>query len=91
LWKLVPDASLLMGIDKRKLVEKTRQPELRKSLSNPAHACPYCTKPDAAAMQSRKSLSSGWPVFSAGFSQFRLARLRPARLRPMTANSAAQR
>jgi hypothetical protein len=43
--------------------KKTRQPELRKFLSNPARTGSCYTKPEAAAMQSRNPLSSGWSVF----------------------------
>ena len=43
--------------------EKTRQPELRKFLSNPARTESCYTKPEAAAVQSRNPLSSGWSVF----------------------------
>src|ERR1017187_940138 len=45
--------------------KKTRQPELRKFLSNPARPGSCYTKPEAAAVQSRNPLSSGWSVFPA--------------------------
>ena len=48
---------------RKRVRKRTRQPELRKFLSNPARTGSCYTKPEAAAMQSRNPLSSGWPVF----------------------------
>ena len=50
-----------------KMGGKMGQPELREFSTSPARTGSRCANPEAASVQSRKSLSSGWPVFPACF------------------------